>query len=105
MEYTRPSRSDVHLSRDEAEMAEAAARRYFDGAAPKRHTKLQCGEYSSAYADAISSDDGVIPEHVHFQFPEKDNRRWCTVEAKLQRNLLKQNTTRISMVLTSSITQ
>ncbi|CAA0842442.1 maternal effect embryo arrest 59 [Striga hermonthica] len=75
MEFARPSRSDVHLNRREAEELEAATRQYFDGVAPKRHTKPQRSEYSSAYADAISSDDGVIPEHVQFQHLEKDNEK------------------------------
>ncbi|KAL3616310.1 hypothetical protein CASFOL_039700 [Castilleja foliolosa] len=76
MEYTRPSRSDAHLDPAESVKVEAAARDYFDGVAPKRHTKPQRSEYSSsAYADALSSNDDVIPEYVEFQHLEKDNQK------------------------------
>ncbi|KAL8516332.1 hypothetical protein ACS0TY_014843 [Phlomoides rotata] len=74
MESERPNRSDVHLTGEEAAKAEAAARGYFDEVAPKRHTKPQRSEYSSAYADALSSNDQVIPEHVQFQQLEKDTQ-------------------------------
>lgn len=72
MECVRPNRSDVHLTGEEAAKAEAAARGYFDAAAPKRHTKPQRSEYSVDYADALSGDDQVIAEYAHFQELEKD---------------------------------
>ncbi|KAI3461640.1 hypothetical protein Pfo_018303 [Paulownia fortunei] len=76
MEYTRPNRSDVHLNGEEAAKLEATTRDYFDGVAPKRHTKPQRSEYSSAYADALSSDDHrVIPEYVQFERLEKDTQK------------------------------
>lgn len=72
MERARPNRSDVHLSGDEAAKAEAAARDYFDAAAPKRHTKPQRSDHSANYADALASDDQVTAEYTHFQELEKD---------------------------------
>ncbi|GFQ00128.1 60S ribosomal protein l32-1 [Phtheirospermum japonicum] len=77
MEHSnRPNRSDVHLDPDEAEKVEAATRDYFDGVAPKRHTKPQRSEHTSTpYADALSSSDDVIPEYVEFQHLEKDNQK------------------------------
>lgn len=74
MEHARPNRSDVHLNEEEAARAEATARGYFDGVAPKRHTKPQRSEHSSAYVDVLSSDDQVIPEYVEFQHLEKDSQ-------------------------------
>jgi hypothetical protein len=43
---TRPDRSDARPS------PEAEVREYFDGAAPKRHTKPSRSEHSAVYADA-----------------------------------------------------
>ncbi|KAH6765683.1 hypothetical protein C2S52_016666 [Perilla frutescens var. hirtella] len=76
MECARPNRSDVHLSGEEAAKAEAAARNYFDEAAPKRHTKPQRSDYSTDYADALSSSkDQVIAEYSQFQQLEKDTQK------------------------------
>ncbi|KAG8371480.1 hypothetical protein BUALT_Bualt13G0092100 [Buddleja alternifolia] len=77
MEYGRVSRGDVHLNVEEAAKVAKATKEYFDGVAPKRHTKPQRSEYSSAYADALSSADGdpVIPEYVQFQHLEKDTQK------------------------------
>lgn len=72
MECARPNRSDVHSSGEDAAKAEAAARDYFDAAAPKRHTKPQRSDHSADYSDALSSDDQVIAEYTHFQELEKD---------------------------------
>ncbi|KAK6122121.1 hypothetical protein DH2020_044131 [Rehmannia glutinosa] len=73
----RSNRSDVHLNGEEAAKVEAATRDYFDGVAPKRHTKPQRSEYSSAYADALSTNDDavVIPEYVQFQHLQKDDNQ------------------------------
>ncbi|EPS71570.1 hypothetical protein M569_03189, partial [Genlisea aurea] len=74
MEHVRPNRSDDHVSTEAAAELEAAARQYFDEAAPKRHTKPQRSEYSSSYADALADgDDGAIPEYAQFQQLEKDD--------------------------------
>lgn len=76
-ERPRPNRSDVHLTAEESAKLEAATRHYFDEAAPKRHTKPQRSEYSSAYIDALSAasaqDGADIPEYVQFQRLEKDD--------------------------------
>ncbi|XP_059297685.1 uncharacterized protein LOC132050453 [Lycium ferocissimum] len=71
----RPNRSDVHVSKEEEAKMEEETREYFDGIAPKRHTKPQRSEYSSTYADDIitSSDDGTIPEHLEFQRLENND--------------------------------
>ncbi|OWM68761.1 uncharacterized protein LOC116211561 [Punica granatum] len=67
--FRRPNRSDVHLSRDEEVKAEEETRDYFDGIAPKRHTKPRRSEDSSNYVDALSSNgvDNPTPELVEFQ--------------------------------------
>ncbi|KAL3518105.1 hypothetical protein ACH5RR_020694 [Cinchona calisaya] len=73
---TRPNRSDVHLSKEEEAKMEEATRDYFDGVAPKRHTKPQRSEYSKTYTDAIScSATDVIPENVQFQLLENDSQK------------------------------
>lgn len=69
----RPSRSDAHLSKEEEEKVEEETRDYFDGLAPKRHSKPQRSEYSASYADGVPSSDGVIPEQVVFQQLEHDD--------------------------------
>lgn len=77
---TRPNRSDSHLSPEAAAESEAATKNYFEGVAPKRHTKPQRSDYASTYADALSdSTDGPIPEYVEFQHLEKDDTqvRFC----------------------------
>ncbi|KAK4441859.1 hypothetical protein Salat_0520900 [Sesamum alatum] len=69
----RPSRSDVHLNGEAAAKVEATTRDYFDRAAPKRHTKPQRSDNSSAYVDGFSAHDDVIPEYLQFQHLEKDD--------------------------------
>ncbi|KAL9140947.1 hypothetical protein ABFS82_14G071100 [Erythranthe guttata] len=77
MEKVRPNRSDVHMEGEEAAKVEAAARDYFDGVAPKRHTKPLRSEYSSssaAYVDAHpAADDQLTPEYIEFQHLEKED--------------------------------
>ncbi|PKA51998.1 hypothetical protein AXF42_Ash008227 [Apostasia shenzhenica] len=59
----RPDRSDAHLAPGEEARKEEEARQYFDGIAPKRHTKPSRSEYSSVYSDDLRSSDGdSIPE-------------------------------------------
>ncbi|XP_038706771.1 uncharacterized protein LOC120002201 isoform X2 [Tripterygium wilfordii] len=70
----RPSRSDLHLSKEEEAKMEEQARGYFDGVAPKRHTKPQRSEFSTGYVDALSLN-GVIPEYIHFQQLENDPQK------------------------------
>ncbi|KAI4382412.1 hypothetical protein MLD38_008382 [Melastoma candidum] len=69
----RPNRSDVHLSREEEAKIEGRTRDYFDGLAPKRHTKPQRSDYSSSYVDSNSDDHGRIPELEEFQRLESEN--------------------------------
>ncbi|KAG1337771.1 UPF0176-like protein [Cocos nucifera] len=58
-----PARSDVHLPPEEAAKIEAEARAYFQGIAPKRHSKPSRSEYSTVYSDALTpSDEDYIPE-------------------------------------------
>ncbi|PIM98699.1 hypothetical protein CDL12_28819 [Handroanthus impetiginosus] len=73
MDSTRPNRSDVHLNGEEAAKVEEATRHYFDDLAPKRHTKPQRSEHSSAYVDTLSSTGHVIPEYEQFQHLEKED--------------------------------
>ncbi|MCD7463270.1 hypothetical protein HAX54_050237 [Datura stramonium] len=74
----RPNRSDVHLSKEEETKIEEATREYFDGIAPKRHSKPQRSDYSSTYVDHMnipppSNDDAtIIPENLEFQRLEND---------------------------------
>ncbi|KAF7816057.1 uncharacterized protein G2W53_030026 [Senna tora] len=71
----RPNRSDIHLSVEEEAQMEAKTREYFDGVAPKRHTKPQRSDYSSQYVDAFAGDHGAsIPEMRQFQRLENDPR-------------------------------
>ena len=73
---SRPNRSDVHLSKEEEAKIEEETRDYFDGLAPKRHTKPQRSDYSSNYVDSLSTsnpNDGVIPELLQFQRLETDD--------------------------------
>ncbi|TKY47115.1 hypothetical protein E2542_SST29170 [Spatholobus suberectus] len=71
--YRRPNRSDVHLSAEEEATIEAKTKEYFDGVAPKRHTKPQRSEYSTQYVDAVSTaHDSSIPELLQFQRLESD---------------------------------
>uniref|UniRef100_A0A5B7CEC7 Maternal effect embryo arrest 59 n=1 Tax=Davidia involucrata TaxID=16924 RepID=A0A5B7CEC7_DAVIN len=74
----RPNRSDAHLSKEEEAKIEEETREFFDGLAPKRHTKPQRSEYSSKYVDVLSnpnSDGHDIPELVEFQRLEHDSQK------------------------------
>ncbi|XP_042510506.1 uncharacterized protein LOC122085946 [Macadamia integrifolia] len=75
MAERRPNRSDVHLSEKEEMRIEDETRGYFDGLAPKRHSKPQRSEYSSQYADTIGNTSDVIPEFVKFQQLENDPQK------------------------------
>jgi len=72
---TRPNRSDAHLSRDEEAKIEGETRDYFDGLAPRRHTKPQRSEYAAQYVDVLSADqdDGHTPEYTQFQHLEHNS--------------------------------
>lgn len=73
----RPNRSDVHLPEEEAAKIEEAIRDYFDGVAPKRHTKPQRSDYSETYADAFTDEQDnskEIPELAEFQRLENDSQ-------------------------------
>ncbi|XP_078436430.1 maternal effect embryo arrest 59 isoform X3 [Wolffia australiana] len=60
---TRPDRSDSHLSAEEEARVVEETQAYFEGVAPKRHTKPQRSEFSAQYADALeSSEGGHAPE-------------------------------------------
>ncbi|KAF3624641.1 putative phosphomethylpyrimidine synthase, chloroplastic-like [Capsicum annuum] len=74
----RPNRSDVHVSKEEEAKIEETTREYFDGIAPKRHTKPQRSEYSSTYVDQMNttpSDGTIIPENLEFQRLENDTQK------------------------------
>lgn len=84
----RPNRSDVHLPEEEAAKIEEAIRDYFDGVAPKRHTKPQRSDYSETYADAFTDkqdNSKEIPELAEFQRLENDSQ--VTKKKKLQNYL------------------
>ncbi|KAK7289714.1 hypothetical protein RIF29_03573 [Crotalaria pallida] len=70
----RPNRSDAHLSVEEEAAIEAETREYFNGIAPKRHTKPQRSEYSSQYVDAFSNNgnQSLSEELLEFQRLESD---------------------------------
>ncbi|KAI3772257.1 hypothetical protein L6452_03439 [Arctium lappa] len=70
----RPSRSDAHLSKEEEAKIEGETRDYFDGLAPRRHTKPQRSEYATQYIDALPSD-GVSHEYAEFQQLEKNSQK------------------------------
>lgn len=72
----RPNRSDIHLSSEEEAKIESKTREYFNGVAPKRHSKPQRSEYASQYVDVISNDDKQEsnPELVEFQRLENDSQ-------------------------------
>ncbi|XP_076896783.1 uncharacterized protein LOC143549890 [Bidens hawaiensis] len=74
---SRPSRSDAHLSREAEAKIEGETRDYFDGVAPKRHTKPQRSEYAAKYVDALNNDqdDAVIPEYTEFQHLEQNTEK------------------------------
>ncbi|KAK4788920.1 hypothetical protein SAY86_020239 [Trapa natans] len=83
----RPNRSDVHLSRDEEVKIQEETREYFDGIAPKRHSKPQRSEYSSSYVDALSNDgaaDGPIPELVEFRRLEDNHQKLVYSGSKVE---------------------
>ncbi|WCJ20364.1 maternal effect embryo arrest 59 [Euphorbia peplus] len=65
----RASRSDVHLGKEEEAKIEGETRDYFDGIAPKRHSKPQRSEHSTKYQDALSNSQSSdqIPEFLAFQ--------------------------------------
>ncbi|XP_074589333.1 uncharacterized protein LOC141845175 [Curcuma longa] len=70
---SRPDRSDSHLPQEEAAKVEAETRNYFEGIAPKRHTKPSRSDYSAVYADALhSSDPDSIPELDKLRHLEAD---------------------------------
>lgn len=74
----RPNRSDAHLSKEEEAKIEGETREYFDGLAPRRHTKPQRSEYAAQYVDDLPNDeddDGVIPEYVEFQHLEQNSEK------------------------------
>ncbi|WOL15540.1 hypothetical protein Cni_G24321 [Canna indica] len=64
---SRPDRSDAHLPPEEEARIEAETREYFQGIAPKRHTKPSRSDYSAVYSDALRSDSDSIPELENFQ--------------------------------------
>ena len=64
----RPNRSDAHGTMEEEAEMEAKTRLYFDGVAPKRHTKPHRSDYSDNYVDALPADSAqAIPENLTFQ--------------------------------------
>ncbi|PSR88348.1 Transcription factor like [Actinidia chinensis var. chinensis] len=76
----RPNRSDTHVPKEEEAKIEEETREYFDGLAPKRHTKPQRSEHSSKYVDdhTVVSNNGAIPEYVVFQQLEHDPQSGAT---------------------------
>jgi len=55
---SRPSRSDAHLSPVDEAMRVDEVRGYYDGAAPKRHSKPSRSDHSAVYTDALVGPDG-----------------------------------------------
>ena len=70
----RPSRSDIHLSKEEESRIEGETKDYFDKLAPKHHTKPQRSEYSAKYEDALACDDDTS-ELEKFQHLQKDPQK------------------------------
>ncbi|XP_022949310.1 uncharacterized protein LOC111452699 isoform X1 [Cucurbita moschata] len=70
----KPGRSDARLSIEEEREMEAKTREYFNGVAPKRHTKPQRSEFSAHYVDSVNRKDDYIPELAVFQRLESDPR-------------------------------
>lgn len=72
--HKRPNRSDAHVSVEEEAKQEEETRGYFEGIAPKRHSKPQRSEYSIQYVDALTTngDQSFNPEYVEFQRLETD---------------------------------
>ena len=64
------------MPKEEEAKIEEETREYFDGLAPKRHTKPQRSEHSSKYVDdhTVLSNSGAIPEYVVFQQLEHDSQ-------------------------------
>ncbi|MQL92894.1 hypothetical protein Taro_025544 [Colocasia esculenta] len=70
---SRPNRSDAHLPPEEEARLTEETREYFDGIAPKRHSKPQRSEHSDRYSDALPPTDGAgIPELDRFRDLEVD---------------------------------
>ncbi|CAO2825193.1 unnamed protein product [Amaranthus hypochondriacus] len=75
MDYSsRPNRSDVHLSLEEEHKIEEETKEYFDGLAPKRHSKPQRSEHSTNYVD-VNNNSLHIPEFLHFQRLQNDQQK------------------------------
>lgn len=76
----RPNRSDIHLSSEEEAKIESKTREYFNGVAPKRHSKPQRSDYASQYVDVLSNDEKqeANPELVEFQRLENDSQVCCS---------------------------
>uniref|UniRef100_A0A1D1Y6G5 UPF0176 protein Pro_1101 n=1 Tax=Anthurium amnicola TaxID=1678845 RepID=A0A1D1Y6G5_9ARAE len=73
---SRPDRSDAHLPPGEEARIAEEAREYFDGVAPKRHTKPQRSEHSDRYTDAFASSRGDgIPELDRLRGLEADTEK------------------------------
>ncbi|XP_011013991.1 PREDICTED: uncharacterized protein LOC105131087 [Populus euphratica] len=81
--YKRPNRSDVHVSVEEEAKQEEETRGYFEGIAPKRHSKPQRSEYSIQYVDALTTngDQSFNPEYVEFQRLETDPQKIISNES------------------------
>ncbi|KAL9675677.1 hypothetical protein QQ045_003882 [Rhodiola kirilowii] len=63
----RPNRSDVHVSKEEEAKFEEATRDYFDGIAPKRHSKPQRSEPGSTKYHDDTNDANSFTELAEFQ--------------------------------------
>ncbi|XP_012068379.1 uncharacterized protein LOC105630983 isoform X2 [Jatropha curcas] len=63
----RANRSDIHLPMEEEAKIEEETRDYFDGMAPKRHTKPSRSEHSAQYVDVLLPHQNSIPELLQFQ--------------------------------------
>lgn len=83
----RPNRSDIHVSKEEEARFEEVTRDYFEGIAPKRHSKPQRSEPTSVKYHDDNPDTNHLPELAEFQRlqsnPEVTNLHfsiWCTVQ-------------------------
>ena len=56
---SRPSRSDAHLSPVDEAVRVDEVRGYYDGAAPKRHSKPSRSDHSAVYTDALAGPTAV----------------------------------------------
>lgn len=63
------------MSREEEAKIEGETRDYFDGLAPRRHTKPQRSEYAAQHVDALPADqdEGDTPEYIQFQHLEHNS--------------------------------